>query len=108
MDEGAAEGIVGHPSEEGHPSSQTGHTGGGVGPRTPGSLGAGTHRCVDGLRTLIVDQDHGPLDQTQTGEIVVSGEGEHIDEGVAQHDHVQSGAGRSGVIGHGPNGSLKA
>ena len=57
---------------------------------------------------VIVDQDHGPLDQTQTGEVIVCGEGEHIDEGVAQHDDVESGAGRSGVIGHGPNGSLKA
>ena len=87
-----AELVVEHPAEVGRTPTEAGHTRDGVGRRAAGHLDAGAHGVVDLGGAIGLDERHGSLDQverTDEGLLLVA---EHVDERVADPDHIEGGS----------------
>ena len=84
-------------ADEGAAAAQRGDGGDGVGGRAAGDLDRRAHRRVERLGALGVDQRHRSLVQAVADEEGVVGLRQHVDDGVADADHVVEafGHGRS-------------
>ena len=85
--EDLAERVVGHLAEEPHPAPERGHPHRGVGRRAARHLDGRPHAPYRRRRPGQVDQLHAPFDQVETGQVLVGGVGEDVDQGGADgHD----------------------
>jgi hypothetical protein len=66
--------------------------------RPAGDLDGGAHRVVDLGRTGLIDQRHRALRHPQAIDEVVALVADHVDEGVADPDHVELGRCGMGVV----------
>jgi hypothetical protein len=89
--EDAAELVVGHAAQEGHPRAQRGRHRAGVGRRAAAALLAGGHVVVEPLGGGGVDQRHCPLAHGVTRQEGLVHRRHHVDDGVADAEDVEPG-----------------
>ena len=89
-----AEAVVLHPADVGGPAAEGRHARQRVGGRAARRLGLVAHGGVELLGPIGVDERHRPLGQVElVDERLVLG-AEHVDEGVADPEHVEGGRSR--------------
>jgi hypothetical protein len=90
-----AELVVGDLADEGGAPAEGADAGGGVAGAAARRLDRGAHQGVEPLGLLGVDQAHRALDQVFADEEVLLGPGDHVDNGIADAEHVEFGFGHS-------------
>ena len=88
-----AELIVGDLADERALRAERGEAGERVRRRAARNLARRAHRVVEFLRPVGVDQRHPPVVETQLLDQLVFARGHHVDDGVADRDHVITGFG---------------
>ena len=91
MGEGAAELVVLDLADEGRAGAEARDADDGVGGRAARTFHRRAHRGVDRLRARLVDQRHGALVHALRDQEIVLGAGDHVDDGVADAEHVVAG-----------------
>ena len=88
--EHAAEFVVAHLADEGRARAEARHPDDGVRRRAARDLDRRSHGVVDRRRARLVDQRHAALVHALLDQEVVVGAREHIDDGVADAEHVET------------------
>ena len=91
MPEDGAQLVVADLADEGRAAAEGGQAGDGVGRRAARTLDAGPHVPVQRIGSLGVHQGHGALGQPVAFQEPVVCMGQHVDDGVADSDHVEAG-----------------
>ena len=68
----------------------------GIGRRSSAQLPRRAHRLVQPRRLGFVDQPHRSLRRALGGDELVAGVGNHVDDGIADREHVEAVCGHSG------------
>ena len=89
---GAAELVVLDLADEGGAAAEAGDADDGVGRRAAGAFHRRPHGLIDLLGARLVDQRHGALVHAVRDQEIVLGAGDHVDDGVADAEHVVAGA----------------
>ena len=87
--EDLAEGVVGHPADVRRAPAERRDSKRGVRGRPAGSLGGRPHLRVDLVGPGLVDHGHRPALDTGAGDEFVVGEGEHVDQRIADGQYVE-------------------
>ena len=90
MREGAAELVVLDLADEGRARAEARDADDGVGGRAAGDLHRRPHGVIDRLRARLVDQRHRALAHAVLEQKVVFGAGDHVDDGVADAEDVET------------------
>ena len=90
--------VAVHLADVGRTSTEAGDSDHRVGRRPAAHLDGSIERRVQLDGTLGLDQGHRPLDQIVAVEEVILGWSDHVDECVADTDHVESGVGGAGTV----------
>ena len=89
MGEDAAQLVVAHLADEARAAAQRGDADHGVGGRTAGNLHAGAHVAIDRPGARLVDERHAALRHGVPVEKGFLGTGDHVDDGIAEADHIE-------------------
>ena len=89
--------IVAHLADVVRAASEGGHSHHGVGRRAARHLDPGAHGLVERAGPGLVHQVHRPLHETLPRDLVLVGLAQHVDQGVADADHVQLGLSHGGA-----------
>ena len=95
MGEGAAEFVVLDLADEGGAAAEARHADDGIGGRAARAFHRRPHRLIDLLGARLVDQRHGALVHALRHQEIVLGAGDHVDDGVADAEHVVAGGGHA-------------
>ncbi len=88
-----AELIVGDLADEAGAQAERGETGRGIARRAAADFACGAHQSVKPHRLGFVDQPHRALVERLGGDEGVVGDGDDIDDGIADAQHVEAGVG---------------
>jgi hypothetical protein len=83
-----AELVARHLADEGGAAAERGEARGRVAGRSAAEFAPRPHRAVEPLRFGLVDQAHRALGQALLGQEGVSGIGNHVDDGIADRQHI--------------------
>ena len=90
MGEHLAQLVVADPADIGGTSAQGGHGSHAVGAGAARHLPGRPHAAVELVDPGLVDQGHDPLVEAQLGDQAVVGMRDHVDDRVAEADHIQT------------------
>ena len=96
-----AELVAGDLADEGGSAPERGDAGGGIAGAASRRLDRRGHLAVEPLRLLIVDQAHRALHQRVPDKEVLLGTGDHVDNGVADSEDVETGFGHEAPLSSG-------
>ena len=97
--------VVGHLADEGALRPQRSQARQGIGGGTARNLARGAHRVVQCLRPFGIDQGHAATGQAELVDQVVGARCHHVDDGIADRDHVGGRCSHGRSLSPGGNGN---